>query len=127
MKLMKRTGIYKASNSSFDPKEIKALSYNWWVFVKVINGLTVFNEHRYSVTTSKHQRDVRRLMGELGIKIDLTVSCVESLAGFENIKQVKDAHATQVKHDAAEAESKRLARLARAKQRRAENRLAMAA
>jgi hypothetical protein len=73
LKYMKKAAIYKNSTGSltFDPSQIKAVSYNWWTFVAKVDGLVVFNNYRYSVSTSKQQSAVRSLMKDLGIKIDL--------------------------------------------------------
>lgn len=79
MKYFTKLKIWKASNVSFDAANIEARSYQWWVFVKIINGRVVFNEYRYSTTTARHQRLVRRLMEQLGIGIDLFVSQHQSL------------------------------------------------
>lgn len=73
MKYYKRLGIYKASNVTFDPKTLEAHSYRWWKFVAVVEGKVIFNNYRYSVSTSKHQRKVRQLLFELGIKIDISM------------------------------------------------------
>jgi hypothetical protein len=69
----KRAGIYKNSTGSltFDPKTCEAHSYRWWKFVAVVEGKVVFNNYRYSVSTSKHQSKVRSLLNDLNIKIDL--------------------------------------------------------
>lgn len=72
-------GIYKASNVFFDPNTMEARSYGWWVFVKRIKGRVVFNVHRYSNTTARHQWKVRMLMKDLGINIDLHVNTPKSL------------------------------------------------
>jgi len=79
MKYMKRANIYKASNVSYNPETKQALSYEWWTFVKVMGGLTVFNAHNYSSSTIKHQYKVRALMMELGHNIDLIVDTRLSL------------------------------------------------
>lgn len=73
LKFMKRAGIYQRANYNitFDPIKIEAISYKWWRFVAVIDGLVIFNNFRYSVSTSKQQREVRALMQELDIRIDL--------------------------------------------------------
>jgi hypothetical protein len=81
MKYLKRAGIYKASNVTFDPKSVSAYSYGWWRFVDVVNGKVVFNNYSYSNSTCKHQHKVRSLMNELGIKIDLYISVPCSLTG----------------------------------------------
>lgn len=74
MKFMKRAQIYKGNNITFNPKTMDAVSYNWWRFAARIDGLVVFNDFRYSVTTAKQQRKVAGLMHELGIKVDLTLT-----------------------------------------------------
>lgn len=79
MKHYSRLGLYKASNVKFDPIKIEAISYDWWTFVKVIDGKVVFNEYPYSTTTRRHQYKVRQLMRELGIDIDLVVETKKSL------------------------------------------------
>lgn len=73
MKLMKRANIYKASNVTFNPETCEAVSYDWWMFTKLVNGKLVFNNHSYSNSTRKHQYKVRSLLRELGLEIDLTV------------------------------------------------------
>lgn len=90
MKQMKRTGIFKASNVSFDPSTVRAYSYGWWNFVRKINGAVVFNNYRYSNSTSKHQSKVWRLMDSLGIKIDLFVSVGCDLTGSRRYGQTSD-------------------------------------
>lgn len=71
MKFNDKTGMYKASNVTFDLNTLNAFSYSWWRFVAVIDGMVVFNNHNYSNTTRKHQAKVRSVMSNLGIKIDL--------------------------------------------------------
>lgn len=63
MKRMKRTGIYKASNVTFDPLTMTAYSYGWWRFVERIGGEIVFNGYNYSPSTCKHQSKVRKVLG----------------------------------------------------------------
>jgi hypothetical protein len=79
MKHYIKSNMYKAANVSFNPESIAAFSYNWWQFVKVIDGLVVFNTFAYSVTTRKHQSKVRTLMGTLGITIDVEIEAPEGL------------------------------------------------
>lgn len=86
--LIKKPNLYKAANVLFDADKIEAYSYSWWSFVKIIEGKVVFNSYRYSVTTAKHQSKVRRLMNELGVKIDVEVQTKESLAD-QSIKALK--------------------------------------
>lgn len=87
MKYFKRANIYKASNVTFNPETLKAYSYDWWCFVKPINGKLVFNNYYYSNTTCRHQQKVRGLLYDLGIKIDLIVStrsCLDNTNALSN-------------------------------------------
>lgn len=79
MKHFKRENIYKASNVKFNCETQEAYSYDWWCFFKIINGKKVFNRYNYSPSTIKHQYKVRRLLEELGIKIDLEIECPKGL------------------------------------------------
>lgn len=62
-----RLKVYKNYNGSnwFNPETMTAISYGWWVYLKEINGKLVFNDYRYSVTTSKHQAQLRNLIGKV--------------------------------------------------------------
>ncbi len=73
MKYSKRLKVYKANNLVLNPETMTAFSYDWWQFLARINGKVVFNSHRYSVSTAKHQHKVRGVLSELGIKVDLYV------------------------------------------------------
>lgn len=80
-----RNKIFKDCNGNctFDPVLVQAHSYDHWRFVDVIKGKVVFNDYRYSNTTSGHQWRVRYLLEQLGIKIDLEVQMYESLTTFK--------------------------------------------
>lgn len=73
MKYYARLKIYKSNNVTFDPETLSAYSYDWWQFVRVINGKVVFNGYFYSPTTAKHQSKVRNLLASLNINIDVVV------------------------------------------------------
>lgn len=45
-----------------------------------MNDKLVFNEHAYSTTTQRHQRLVKTLLGDLGIKLDLVIDSRQSLS-----------------------------------------------
>lgn len=75
MKFMKRAGIFKSSNVTFNPETCQAYSYDWWRFVDRINGKVIFNNYGYSQSTRKHQSKVRSLLRSQGIEIDFEV-CV---------------------------------------------------
>lgn len=73
MTFKKRSGIYSNSTGSltFDPIKLEAHSYRWWKFVSRIDGLVIFNNYSYSVSTSKHQSKIRSMLDQMGIKIDV--------------------------------------------------------
>lgn len=74
MKYMSRAGIYKASNVTFNPETMQAVSYGWWRFVDCINGKLVFNRYNYSATTLKHQSKTRALLREIGAVVDIELA-----------------------------------------------------
>lgn len=84
MKWRPKLKVYGGGKNTFDPESFEARSYNWWVYVKKIKGKVVFNDHNYSMTTCGHQCDMRRLLKELGIKIDLVVDMRSSLSSFNS-------------------------------------------
>lgn len=84
IKYYKTLGVFKSSNVQFDPIEVFATSYSWWIMVKRINGKTVFNDYSYSVSTRKHQNKVRRTMSLLGLKIDLFIEAPQGLQSLDS-------------------------------------------
>jgi hypothetical protein len=79
MKYMKRAAIYKANNVTFNPATLEAHSYAWWLFVKRMGPLVVFNAYRYSTATAGHQAKVRTLLRELGIQVHAKIETDKSL------------------------------------------------
>jgi hypothetical protein len=80
MKYFKRLNLYKqGKNNVFNPETCEASSYSWWVYVKKVKGLVIFNDHNYSPTTRKHQYTMKNLLKELGVKIDIVVDTRSSL------------------------------------------------
>lgn len=79
MKYFSKLNQYKASNLILDMNTLTATSYGWWEFVKPIGSKIVFNNYRYSVTTSCQQSKMRSLLRELGIKIDLEIQAPRGL------------------------------------------------
>jgi len=73
MKYFTRLKIYKASNVSFNPQTMEALSYDWWRFVTTLNGVSIFNNATYSVSTCAHQFKVRQLMRDLNLPVHITL------------------------------------------------------
>lgn len=90
MRYFSKSNLYKNSTGTncYNPETGQAHSYDWWCYVKVIGGKTVFNDYYYSPTTCKHQSAMRNLLRELGIKIDLVVSCPAGLQSSEAVESV---------------------------------------
>lgn len=79
--------LFIAPNVVFNAERIEAHSCSWWKFVAIIDGLVVFNNYRYSTTTSGHQRKVRNLMQDLRIRIDIEAPFHEGLQALSNDEQ----------------------------------------
>jgi hypothetical protein len=81
-----RNKVFKDCNGNctFDPVTLQAHSYKHWRFVDVIKGKVVFNNYRYSQTTTTHQYAVRNLLENLGITIDFEISMSEGLNHFKD-------------------------------------------
>ena len=114
MKYYSRLKAYKLSNVCLKIEPVlEATSYGWWVFVKRINGLVVFNEHRFSASTSKHQFRVRCELQRLNINVDLCVNTRCSLSdehwidsacdGLQN--QIEALHAAIIKKGSRRAKN----------------------
>lgn len=92
-----KSGTYKASNVTFNPNTMEANSYGWWTFVKRINGKVVFNAHKYSVTTAKHQHKVRSIMVQLGIRPDVIVDTRLCLNNYNALSDAKSRFLQSIK------------------------------
>lgn len=82
MRYYPRLKVYKNTNNTnyFDPQTMEATSYNWWVYLKRINGKLIFNNYSYSNSTCKHQNHLWSVLNALNIKPDLVVYQRESLS-----------------------------------------------
>lgn len=94
MKYFKTLKTYKASNVTFNTETNEAHSYEHWKFTAMIEGKLVFNEYKYSPSTSRHQWKVKRLLESLGIKIDLVVRFRDSLDTSDTIESI--THKTDI-------------------------------
>lgn len=119
MKLMKRSGIYKARNVTFNPKTLEAHSYGWWKFVALVEGKVVASNYRYSVTTAKHQRKVNSLLNDLGIKVDITMPLGRGIRADQSLAEMIIEAEEQLCKDFLTAEAKRDERNARNRTKRA--------
>lgn len=91
---MKRAQVYKGNNVIFYPETLEAFSYGWWKFVGTVEGKVIFNNYRYSMSTSRHQSKVRALLKELNIKIDIEMPLPEGLPGTHRQSLMGDIEIT---------------------------------
>lgn len=89
MKYFKTRNTYENSTGTnvVSLINMRATSYRWWPYLKIINGMLVFNGYPYSNTTSRHQSDCLSLLRRHGIEVDLWVYTSEHL---DNIPGVID-------------------------------------
>lgn len=67
----KKVWANHCNKNVFNPETFEAFSYNWWKYVTKVKGQIVFNDHSYSVTTNKHQGEMRHLLRtELGLNLE---------------------------------------------------------
>jgi hypothetical protein len=78
-----KKGTLEASNNAFRLDDCTAWSYSHWCYYKVIDGKGVFNRYRYSVTTARHQSNMRDLIHTLGLPIDIEVDTRRSISSFD--------------------------------------------
>jgi hypothetical protein len=90
MKFIKTKNTYKASNVELDLNTMTAVSYNWWTFLKVIDGQLVFNSYAYSPSTQRQQSKVLKVLAEKGIKIDFVIESKKSLTDSSLFNDAKE-------------------------------------
>ena len=73
--------------NKIDLDAMRATSYNWWPYMRQVNGVTIFNNNFYSASTSKHQNDCRRLLADKNINVDLMVDTSSHLDNLEGVIQ----------------------------------------
>jgi hypothetical protein len=76
-----KLGFYQDNpkNCKFDIEKMEAWSYGWWLFVARIKGKIVFNDYNYSTQTNAHQSQVKRVLFEHNIEIDMVVDAERGL------------------------------------------------
>lgn len=78
---------FEKSNLTYCPETGRGYSYNWYRIVESIGGKVVLNTYVYSATTAKHIRDIRHLLRELNIKIDVEIEAPRGLGHRDAIKK----------------------------------------
>lgn len=89
-----RLGIFKytaRSKNEFNPETFEAYSYGHWCYVARINGKVVFNEYRYSNTTTRHQGAMSSLLRQLGVKVDLYVSQSNRIRSNDDVQSLRQS------------------------------------
>ena len=118
MKYYPRLGLYKASNLTFNPSTLDAYSYGYWRFVARVEGVVIFNNYRYSNSTSKHQYKVRSLLKSLGIKIDIEAPFPNGISRIKSLSDLVYEAEIQLCNEFLESEINKQERAERARFRR---------
>ena len=100
---------YEASNVTFNPNDMTALSYGWWQFLMRVDGIIYLNTYRYSRTTLRHISKVSSMLTHLGIPYK-QVRFKQSMYCSLTPKDLADWTAAQTLADIKAKDSKRLAR-----------------
>lgn len=89
MKYCSKSNTYKNSTDTnyFDPEQLIAISYGWWLYLKPIGRELVFNTYSYSPTTVGHQSRLRSLLYRLNIKPTMYI---EAPNGLQDISRAID-------------------------------------
>lgn len=108
LKYFTKLKVWKASNVSYDPHRELALSYGWWIMVKRINGLLVFNDYAYSTSTRAHQRKVRKLLDEMGVTIDLFIQAPKGLQDLDSAEEFYNNRIVDLQNEIAKPRANKL-------------------
>lgn len=101
MKFLKTKNQYKASNVLLDLNNEIATSYDWWIFLKRINGKLVFNKYRYSPSTAGHQRKILKQLDQLGIKVDMFIEAPKGLQDLNSAISYYEYEISELVNDLA--------------------------
>jgi hypothetical protein len=78
---------FEKSNLIYHPETGRGYSYNWYRIVDKIGGKVVLNTYVYSRTTAGHIGDIRCLLRELNVKIDIEIEAPLGLKNHEAIQR----------------------------------------
>jgi len=83
MKITEKNGLVKGNSFTFNKITLEGFSYKWWqVSLKLDQNTVLFNNYKYSQTTTRHQYEILGLLKEqqerFGFRI-FTVSIPEGL------------------------------------------------
>lgn len=100
LKYFSRLKIYKnySGTNRFNPETFKAYSYEWWCFVMKHPTLgIIFNDFSYSVTTRKHQSQMRTLLRNLGHEIAFTIEAPKGLQDLKSALEYAESRLTNAR------------------------------
>lgn len=86
-KWIKSRKQFEKSNLTYRPETGRGYSYEWYRIVDRIGGKIVLNTYVYSRTTDGHISDIRHLLRELNVKIDVEIEAPRGLKNHETIKR----------------------------------------
>lgn len=93
MKYLKTKNAYKASNLYIDMNKVECISYDWWIFSKIVKSRLIFNNAHYSNTTNRHQLKSLSQLKLLGYAPDLILKYTR-----RSLTNLNDALRDELKH-----------------------------
>lgn len=105
LKYYPRLHQFKAANVKFNPENLQAYSYDWWRFVEKMGPFLVFNNFRYSVSTSKHQNKVSSLLDQLGFETDFSFEAPDGLQNLDSAIKHYERKITSLREEIAKPRS----------------------
>jgi len=93
MKFNEKSGLYTASNLSFNPETCEGRSYHWYLLTRKVGERILFNDFNYSATTIKHKYKIRRLLNTLGI---YKTYDIEAPRGLQNLGDAIDHYYSRI-------------------------------
>lgn len=94
MKFFKKRNSYENSSKTLklNINDLYGTSYGWYSIVKTVNDVTYLNTYPYSITTSKHIKQVRSLLERLNIPFVE----IQAPRGLDDIDSMKEFYKTKI-------------------------------
>ena len=94
MKFFKKRNSYENSSKTLKlhMNDLYGTSYDWYSIVKTVNGVTYLNTYPYSITTSKHIRQIRSLL----YKLNIPFVEIQAPRGLDEIDSIKEFYKTKI-------------------------------
>jgi hypothetical protein len=92
MRYYTRLKVWKNKSLRYDPEKLMAFSYDWFCFLRQIEGVLIFNITPISPATTKHQHWVKDKLDSEGIGYLMVSYFKGSLSGPEVLPEIIDSY-----------------------------------